>query len=206
MDTWMGDNHDPVTLHKYLYGNADPVTYTDPTGNFSIGGMMSSINVTGTLSRTAVSGVGFGLGFGFGDGVVNNGVFHSYSTESTICTKSRAVNDPCTFENVFYGLRLFPAPGTLGIDPVYTGKKSVVTFLGSVEHEVTSNAVVNQTLSDHLLHDGLVRRTVRVSGNSIRIETYGEGTGRFPLLNSLFSDVLWQSWDRRISNHVGAPR
>ncbi|MBL4827259.1 MAG: RHS repeat-associated core domain-containing protein [Spongiibacteraceae bacterium] len=33
-DTWMGNNHDPITLHKYLYANADPVNYIDPTGDF----------------------------------------------------------------------------------------------------------------------------------------------------------------------------
>jgi hypothetical protein len=49
----MGNNSDPVSLHKYLYANADPVMYTDPTGNFSIGGMMSTLNVMSTLASTA---------------------------------------------------------------------------------------------------------------------------------------------------------
>ena len=53
MDTWMGNNHDPITLHKYLYANVDPVTYTDPTGNFSLGGMMSSIGTMASLASRA---------------------------------------------------------------------------------------------------------------------------------------------------------
>ena len=52
-DTWMGNNHDPVTLHKYLYANADPAYYTDPTGNFSIGSVMSAVNVVSTLVSRA---------------------------------------------------------------------------------------------------------------------------------------------------------
>lgn len=52
----MGRNHDPVTLHKYLYANADPVTYTDPTGNFSIAGTMKAISTVATLVSTAQSG------------------------------------------------------------------------------------------------------------------------------------------------------
>ena len=32
MDTYKGDIFDPVSLHKYLYANADPVTYCDPSG------------------------------------------------------------------------------------------------------------------------------------------------------------------------------
>jgi hypothetical protein len=51
----MGNNSDPITLHKYLYANADPANNIDPTGNFSIGGMMSAINVMGTLSTIATT-------------------------------------------------------------------------------------------------------------------------------------------------------
>ena len=32
MDTYQGSNYDPITLHKYLYANANPVTYCDPSG------------------------------------------------------------------------------------------------------------------------------------------------------------------------------
>lgn len=33
MDTYQGDMYEPVTLHKYLYANANPVKYSDPSGN-----------------------------------------------------------------------------------------------------------------------------------------------------------------------------
>lgn len=36
MDSYQGSLYDPVTLHKYLYANADPVMNTDPTGYFSL--------------------------------------------------------------------------------------------------------------------------------------------------------------------------
>ena len=35
MDTYQGSIFDPTSLHKYLYANANPVTYSDPTGNFA---------------------------------------------------------------------------------------------------------------------------------------------------------------------------
>jgi RHS repeat-associated protein len=35
-DTWAGNSQDPITLHKYVYGNSDPVNHTDPSGNFSL--------------------------------------------------------------------------------------------------------------------------------------------------------------------------
>ena len=36
MDTYQGSLFDPVSLHKYLYANANPVTYCDPSGYFGI--------------------------------------------------------------------------------------------------------------------------------------------------------------------------
>ena len=47
MDEHPGANRIPLTLNKYLYGNADPVNTVDPSGNFSMGGMMSTgINIS----------------------------------------------------------------------------------------------------------------------------------------------------------------
>ncbi len=56
MDTWMGRNQDPITLHKYLYANSDPANYTDPTGNFSLGQLMGAINTLSTLVNVAQGG------------------------------------------------------------------------------------------------------------------------------------------------------
>jgi hypothetical protein len=36
MDTFEGVTTDPITLHKYLYANAAPHQFTDPTGNFTL--------------------------------------------------------------------------------------------------------------------------------------------------------------------------
>ena len=36
MDTYQGDMYEPVTLHKYLYANANPVKYSEPSGNVAL--------------------------------------------------------------------------------------------------------------------------------------------------------------------------
>ncbi len=54
MDTWVGQMSDPVTLNKYLYGNADPVRYTDPTGRMPIGELMAVLQTSTNLVSTAI--------------------------------------------------------------------------------------------------------------------------------------------------------
>jgi RHS repeat-associated protein len=52
MDTFEGDNEDPLSLHKYLYGGDNPVDNDDPSGNdfealavMDISGMLDSIGL-----------------------------------------------------------------------------------------------------------------------------------------------------------------
>jgi RHS repeat-associated protein len=52
-DTWMGNNSDPITLHKYLYANADPVNNIDPSGNVTIGSLMTAVSNVARLAKTA---------------------------------------------------------------------------------------------------------------------------------------------------------
>ncbi|MBQ3600328.1 MAG: RHS repeat-associated core domain-containing protein, partial [Lachnospiraceae bacterium] len=46
MDSYQGSIYDPVTLHKYLYAGANPVTYVDPSG-YSFSKQEMDVAVTG---------------------------------------------------------------------------------------------------------------------------------------------------------------
>ena len=53
-DTYEGDNADPVSLHRYLYANADPVMFMDPSGHMSLGQVMMTVSIIGTLAGIAI--------------------------------------------------------------------------------------------------------------------------------------------------------
>ncbi|ROT98918.1 tandem-95 repeat protein [Marinobacter sp. R17] len=55
MDTWVGRNSEPVSLHKYLYGNVDPVNRIDPTGKFSLGSFSVASTINGILTTANIA-------------------------------------------------------------------------------------------------------------------------------------------------------
>ena len=55
MDSYSGSIYDPVSLHKYLYANANPVTYTDPTGYFSFTELMVTQKIQGVINSIQMS-------------------------------------------------------------------------------------------------------------------------------------------------------
>ena len=57
MDSYEGSIDDPVSLHKYLYANANPVMYTDPSGCMSVAGMAVVGAISGALSGIIVPNV-----------------------------------------------------------------------------------------------------------------------------------------------------
>ncbi|MEN2774877.1 discoidin domain-containing protein [Acetivibrio clariflavus] len=50
MDPYSGSIYDPTSLHKYLYANASPVNFTDPTGYFSIPELLASFQIHGVMN------------------------------------------------------------------------------------------------------------------------------------------------------------
>lgn len=50
MDPHPGATHDPVSLHKYLYANADPINFTDPSGLTSFNEYRAVLYLAGRLA------------------------------------------------------------------------------------------------------------------------------------------------------------
>jgi len=60
MDQYAGRMQEPQTLHKYNYAHNDPVNLSDPSGKFSIGQVMTTVNVVANLASSAVAGYRIG--------------------------------------------------------------------------------------------------------------------------------------------------
>lgn len=56
MDTYAGRVGEPITLHKYIYANANPVSNVDPGGQFALPSVSLSMGNIATLSTIAIGG------------------------------------------------------------------------------------------------------------------------------------------------------
>ncbi len=55
MDSYPGRMNDPVSLHRYLYANANPVMYTDLTGYFALADFMAAGGIQSALGGVQIS-------------------------------------------------------------------------------------------------------------------------------------------------------
>lgn len=71
-DAFEGFLDDPITQNRFLYANANPVTYTDPSGFASIADLQATITGIGIFAKTALSNNVGRVVFGASLGVFNN--------------------------------------------------------------------------------------------------------------------------------------
>lgn len=56
MDTYGGSLSDPMSLHKYLFANSNPVMYSDPSGHFCLAEMDAVMAIDCMLNSAYISG------------------------------------------------------------------------------------------------------------------------------------------------------
>ena len=49
MDTYAGSLSDPMSLHKYLFANSNPIKYRDPSGHFTLAEMDTAITIAAIM-------------------------------------------------------------------------------------------------------------------------------------------------------------
>ncbi len=57
MDEYAGSVFEPVSLHKYLYANANPVMFSDPSGYLSVSELSASMAIQGIIGGIVSAGI-----------------------------------------------------------------------------------------------------------------------------------------------------
>jgi RHS repeat-associated protein len=83
-DTYEGNNQDPISLHKYLYANADGVNKIDPSGNYSIGELVQTVQIYTRLALTTLR--------------------NAYSAYSRVNFAKDRIQDVLAFPAIFFGI------------------------------------------------------------------------------------------------------
>ena len=126
-DPFEGRNDDPVSLHRYLYANADPVNYIDPTGKDSLVETIVTFAVINIIRYSTLVTVGrFGL---------------AALTLYGIATKSESAQQ-------FYALSSGLPGGPGGALAGLVGEASGVSRLFSLTEDIASGTVAQNGLDE----------------------------------------------------------
>ena len=79
MDTYGGSLSDPMSLHKYLFANSNPVRYSDPSGHFSMSEQMGVIDIQSILFNAFCSAFSYTL-----DWILNDPYSDNHSEEGLL--------------------------------------------------------------------------------------------------------------------------
>lgn len=98
MDTYAGRLSDPMSLHKYLFANSNPVKYHDPSGHFSFAEMDAAMAIDRILDAGMISGFLYCLDANITDPEHQNhslmGYFDSILRGLVIATVAIAFSNP----------------------------------------------------------------------------------------------------------------
>jgi uncharacterized protein YegL len=136
-----------------------------------------------------------------------NPLYHHYKVSTEICQISVR---GCTAQFVFDTMQSetrFGAP-TTNRDPVRSCEEFTLHIRVGLADPITialdpaTMSWTNYTRRGHIFHPGQIIRTVRESGQSVVVETFGEGVGDWPTVNKVFGPDIFKEVDRTLKNEV----
>src|SRR5208337_3892266 len=97
IDTFEGEVADPISLHKYLYANGDPVNGCDPSGHIDL--------VELGITTSMLAGLGAGLGIGI-NGINNYAIGKPFFNGAAGAAAFGAAGLPLAVAFPFVGIAL----------------------------------------------------------------------------------------------------
>ncbi|GHU57116.1 hypothetical protein AGMMS49975_21930 [Clostridia bacterium] len=149
MDPYSGNLQDPISLHKYLYANANPITYTDPTGLFSLGDLSASSAISGILDGMVQSRAYFILNkvrtaLLAGSVVIPTGYYVLIVHQQNIADGflDGTLTSPSLFDYLIYYMMVAASPGeTQIIQAKKSGESTTGNSTGASEQQESLEAV-----------------------------------------------------------------
>ena len=120
MDSFAGSNGDPISLHKYLYANADPINNWDPSGYVTLSDQMQGLQIR-TMQRVN------DLRSSWQAGNLTRGRFHNLLGD---------VIEEAVFQAIEMALADIPGVDIGRQVPLHPDSKSSLDFLVAVEGKV----------------------------------------------------------------------
>jgi hypothetical protein len=146
----------------------------------------------------------------------NDPNYHAYTPPlvTEICSKN---NSYCTKEMVAFIMvsqKRFVAPAIPSIENTPVVNCEEVNLIDDPAHDnriktVINNdelSVTNYTLPGHVFYPGKVKRKILDNGNSILIETTGEGTGDYRRINEGLGRELFSGIDANLRDYVNSQK
>jgi hypothetical protein len=135
--------------------------------------------------------------------------YHSYREQTRVCS----TNTPgCTPDLVFSTMTsqvqyIVPdTTSTLRVTSCMTFDANIPGPFNKDPIRIVVNrnnySVTNYTRRGHVFHPGKVTRSIVKKGDSIYVETFGEGNGRAPTANELGAPHYWRAVDSKLVNAV----
>jgi RHS repeat-associated protein len=87
-DAFEGSLESPVSRHRYLYGNNNPLTYSDPSGNFALTDTLTALSILETLTIATAAQASIGQIARKIDGdIIWKGKYYKAELNSSIITE-----------------------------------------------------------------------------------------------------------------------
>lgn len=198
MDSYQGSLYDPVSLHKYLYANANPVKYTDPTGYYSLVDMSVGMAGASILScgvylmyRNLVKNLKDTIYQSEAQSIATNNI--AFTLTSDICDWIIDYSQTRPVDNIVEAVRenvedkVLDRTKPCNIYTVYTLKdrEGNVRYVGRTKN-------YEKRMIQHSKADGVITKYKLFRGEKIENLTYAECRGIEQTLMIYYHSRLWK--------------
>jgi RHS repeat-associated protein len=203
-DSYEGNASDPMSLHKYLYTNANPVMNSDPSGNFSLGEMMTTVGIIGTLTGIAnvgITAMGTSLAMADADGMPDAAIFSASETAAT-----RGVSGSVGFD-IIYHFKTGKFYAYVGLSAGLSPLSYFKNFRNSLSPSITGGLIWNMNSVDEWAGGGMAA-TWPASASFLLAKAMGRTNPMWGALSQLAkreTNVKWSDYVVQIGVSTAGP-